>query len=265
MSTPETALSARHELVALLCDIRLQLKQLQIAQTQLDEVDQAMTAASADQTQFASFTRTRNTKEKRMVPSAFHSTICGTCAHICHYKCGLEKISQKGSNQFIACAAFGGASACRECPGRCSFTDHFHDSKVFEEHDKTLEEVITDIKAKYDLAVDAYGKAQSQQGGLAAARQAVESGIAALVLRVQDACGRIRQHCHGFDLAAELAVTIRQLEGDRDKLVNLKAIEIAQTLIEAVKTIVDPERAGTGAGAPEEDRGRTSVAASSPV
>ncbi len=218
--------------------MRLQMKQLQDAQTQLDEVETAMKTASADQSQFASFTRTRTTKEKRMVPAAFHSTICGTCAHICHYQCGLSKISQKGSNQFKECNAFGGASNCRICPRSCSYTDHFHDCKGFVEEHTTLEEVIEDIKAKYDHAVDAYAKAQSQHGGLAAARLAVESGVTALMQRVQDSCSSIRQQCRDYNFAVELSVTIRQLEGDRDKLSNLKAIEITQRFIETVKVIV---------------------------
>jgi hypothetical protein len=230
---------SRDELAAALCDMRLQLRQLQDAQTQLDEVEKAMTAAAADKSQFASFTRTKTTKEKKMVNVPYHSTICGTCTVVCHNNCGLNEISQKGSHQFTQCYAFSGKSNCSCCPGRCSYTDHFHDRKQFVEEEKTLEEVIQDIKAKYDHAVQAYGQAASQQGGLAAARQAVEAGISTLVQNVQDACHNIKRHCSNFNLAAELAVTIRQLEAERDLLDNLKAIETAERFIDTIKSMVD--------------------------
>ena len=248
---------SRDELAASLCDMRLQLKQLQDAQTQLDEVEKAMLATKADQSQFAAYTRTKTTSERKMVDVPYHSTICGTCNVVCHDHCRLEEIGQKGSHQFTQCYAFRGASKCNACPGGCSYTDHFHARKQFVDEQKTLEEVIQDIKAKYDLAVSTYSQAASQQGGLASARQAVEAGIAALVDNVQQACRNIKRHCSNFNLAAELAVTIRQLEAERDLLDNLKAIETAEKFIATVKGIVDALSArGSDAGVYAGAKGR---------
>jgi len=239
----------REKLKAALCDMRLRMGQLQQAHEQIDEVEEAMKAASAEESQFADFTTTRTVKETKMVEVDHHNTICGTCRHVCHDRCGLDEIKERGNPRFKHCVAFKHNENCTRCPGKCSFTDHFHDNKVFVEEERTLDVVLEDIKFRYDAAVQQRDEAQAKIVDLASARQAVEDSIAALVARLEDNCRTIRTHCPQFNLAAELRVVVHQLEGDLQRLDNLKAIETAEGFIKSVRGIIDASVAhGRGTG-----------------
>ena len=249
---------SRDELAAALCDMRLEIRRLQDAQKRLDEIENAMAVAKANKSQFASFTKTTRTIVKKMVDAPYHSTICGTCNFICHEGCNLDEIQEYGSHKFTTCSAFFGGDLCRSCPGQCFYMDHFHDRKRIIDEEISLDEVIEDIKSKYDSAAQAYSQALSQQGGLAAARLAVQAGINSLLLRIQQACHSIKNHCSNFNLALELAVMIRQLETERDLLTNLKAIETANLFIKTIKDIVDTlslKSSSTGVYSKSKERG----------
>jgi hypothetical protein len=198
-----------------------------------------MEAAEADQSQFANFTQTTRQREKKLVDNpSYYSTICGRCVHVCHQQCGLEEIQERGSHKFTSCAAFGGDN-CRICPSTCSYTEHFHDRKLVVEEYKTVDEIIDDIKNKYDLAVDKFGDAVAKQGGLAAARQAVDDGISKLVADVQAKCDKIKSVASNFNLAAELNISIKQLEDEKATLTNLDSIDTAQRFIDTIRNIVN--------------------------
>jgi predicted RNase H-like HicB family nuclease len=158
---------SRDQLKAALCDMKLQMVGLQNAQDELDNIERLMKQAAGDKSQFAKFTKTNHITEKKMVDVPYHSTMCGECNHVCHHQCGLDEIAEKGSNQFTSCAAFGGSgNNCRYCPGKCSYTLHFHDRKNIVEETKTVEEVLDDIKQKFDLATQQYDDAGRKLTGV---------------------------------------------------------------------------------------------------
>lgn len=157
---------SRDELKAALCNMKLQMVGLQNAQDELDNIEKMMKQAEGDKTQFAQFTKTNHITEKKMVDVPYHSTICGECNHVCHQQCGLDEIAEKGSHKFTRCAAFNGNDSCRSCPGKCSYKLHFHDKKNIVEETKTVEEVLDDIKQKYDLATQQYDDAGRKLTGM---------------------------------------------------------------------------------------------------
>lgn len=48
--------------------------------------------------------------------------------------------------------AYRGQNNCRVCEGHCSHTTHYHARKTMQTTDQSLDEVLHDMKAKFDAA-----------------------------------------------------------------------------------------------------------------
>ncbi|PKB93224.1 hypothetical protein RhiirA5_441966, partial [Rhizophagus irregularis] len=69
---------------------------------------------------------------------------------ICHENCGLEFTGGSGTTTFNSCACMGGDGKCTKCG--CDTYSHFHTDTEMKNETKTINEVLEDIKAQYDMA-----------------------------------------------------------------------------------------------------------------
>lgn len=105
--------------------------------------------------------------------------------------------------------------------------------------EKTLEEVLQDMKDKFDQANQQLTSTGSQITDIASAKKLVEDTIDAEIQKLQASCREIMSLCSGFNLAAELELLLRQLETEKTLITNLTARDTAEKFIQTIRTIVD--------------------------
>jgi hypothetical protein len=226
----------RDRIKTILHGVKLNIKNLQDVQIQLDQAEEQSKHAKANASQFSNFTSKRSVTQTQQVDTPYHNTICGNCNHVCHQNCGLSEITTKGSNQFVGCAAFTG-DCCTQCPGKCSYSTHYHARKIITTTTAYVDDILHDVKQKYDAAVKAQQGASVDFSNATSARAGIDAAIRAEVTKLHKSCSEIMARCSGFNLVSELYLTIEQLEKDMAKLRDFKAVADAKQHIDLMKTI----------------------------
>lgn len=90
-------------------DLRVKLSEQEKALKDLEE------KLTRNPSQAAISVRTVSREVYKDEPTVYHNTICLACKNCCHERCGLQRITEDGSEGFKSCAAFGNASVCRRC------------------------------------------------------------------------------------------------------------------------------------------------------
>jgi hypothetical protein len=240
---------SRDKMKQQLHEVLLKIKALQTVQIELEAIERAHKQGTLDSKQYQNYMTTKTIKQIVLVDVDYHSTICRNCNHVCHSHCGLNEITEDGANQFIHCNAFGGQDNCTKCPKACSFTLHYHARKEVSEQESTIEDILTDRKAKYDSAIAATDVAGKKISSVSGALKDVEAAIAKEVAGLKASCETVHKHISGFNLADELSNSVQILKSERSSITNLKSRESADKFIAAITAIVDgfpSEGAGTG-------------------
>jgi len=159
------------------------------------------------------------------------------------------------------------------------------------ETEQTVEELLEDVKLQYDLHGETLQRAQGQRATLEEARDTVTQAVDKLIAQVRDGAEKIKHVCADFNLAHELAISVRQvaclgdppplraiqacqpltlaptvcvcqLKTEQRLLENIAAIEAAERFIGAIEGIVDALQREKGAAPRARPGGRGAVAAS---
>lgn len=102
----------RMKLSAVFHEIKLNISNLQAVQQSIEASNAALDSAKSMAASNKNYKSTEVMKQKVLVDCAQLNTLCSTCTHACHAPCSLSEITEKGSNAFLGCAAFGGGSNC---------------------------------------------------------------------------------------------------------------------------------------------------------
>jgi len=191
-------------------------EQLEVAQQR--ERDLATNAAA-----FKNFTRREETKVMVKRKTPHHNTICSQCDHACHQRCRLQEVTEKGSNHFISCIAIDGTGKCRQCPGKCSHTEHYHAKHIFVEETQTVEKVLEDMKAQFEQATQERHQVALQIDDFNNAKNAIESTMQTIMDTMIATFSNLKQLCSGFNFADELRVTYNQLALEAKKVKSVSA------------------------------------------
>jgi GTP-binding protein EngB required for normal cell division len=203
----------------------------------LDQAELLMKQNSADVNAFSNYIRRTQQTVTELVDASYHSTICSTCNAVCHDGCGLSEISNRGDNAFKGCVAFSGRENCSVGTCRCSYTTHYHGRKTMRTTVKTLETVLTDMKAKYDQAVSGKSSAASMLATLASSRANVEQSQRALGKRMLKECEDIRKICSGFNILDELYVQLDVMRLEASRTHDLRVRDQLHGMIVQVETL----------------------------
>jgi len=188
---------------------------------------------------FADYTQQKTVTSKKLVDAPYHSTICQNCNSVCHDHCGLQEVDHTDPNHFKGCAAMAGSENCSVCEGKCSHTVHYHARKTMTEETQTIEDVLQDIKAKYDLAMQGKNDAEAKVTNVADASALVENAIEAQRQKLFDYCQAIKKLCSGFNLVDELDILIQELETDAKQLTSFNAKKTANDYINSLKALCE--------------------------
>ncbi len=149
---------------------------------------------------FQNYTRQRTEDVVEWTDTDYHNTLCSSCNQVCHERCGLEEIKSAGDCRFTLCYAFRGNSHCQECcseAGRCDHSTHYHARKKPTKSTKTVEDVLLDIKQKYDDAVEGLQRSQADLTKLHDTKKLIEDSIDQNTKDVEDSCETIKSICKG--------------------------------------------------------------------
>lgn len=231
--------SLRFEVKQLLHECEQKVCNLQKVQESLEQSEREAAASSQQAQQNKNYMTQKAIQTTEFVDESFHSTVCRSCNHVCHHRCGLNEISTEGSNAFLNCCAFNGASSCVECPGRCGHQTHYHSRRVPKVVTKSVEDILQPMKAKFDAA----------QKGLQAATAKIKDSaqvkklIVAEMRRAKDAVlaksRQVKEICSQFNFVQELHADIQQLRARALGIRSVAAHDAAMTTITFFEQIAD--------------------------
>lgn len=176
--------------------------------------------------------------ETKLVDAPYHSTLCQSCNFVCHDHCGLSEISQTGDNAFLGCAAMSGNN-CVRCPKKCSYTVHYHAKKTMKETTTTMDEILQDIKQKYDEAQKNQSQTKTNIVSITNSKKVINDAIEQLQKDIDKMCHDLKKICSNFNLVDELNQTIHRLEMEAKALTSIEARRTADDFIKAIKTIAN--------------------------
>jgi predicted GTPase len=234
----KTMRDLKFQIKNMLHESRLQIQKLQQLHDDITKFQTQAQQYGSQAQNFSNFVQTRVEKIVKMVDADYHSTICSTCNYVCHDHCGLEEVTTTGTNHFINCAAMKGEN-CTVCPKRCIHSVHYHSRKKMVEEEKTVEDVLEDIKAKYELSMKNKNEAEKQCTDAASALALIEAAVQKEREDVEAKCKELKKICSGFNLVDELYIHIQQLIAEAKNLTSLEARKKAEEYIESLEIFVD--------------------------
>lgn len=228
----------RNEIKSLLHAARVEVNQIQKMQDEIAAFENGLLQAGNDLVTYNNYTTARVVDKVEIVDAPYHSTLCQNCNHVCHDNCGLDETTIAGAQIFQSCWAITNGS-CTECKHKCSYTAHYHAKKKVEITQETLQDVLADIKAKYDLAATNQNEYQDKITSVADAKKLLENALQQKSDEIKQLCIKLHGICSGFNLAQELSILIKQLEMEASMLKNIDAKQQADAFIRSLKELCD--------------------------
>ncbi|CAF2505528.1 unnamed protein product [Rotaria sp. Silwood2] len=224
----------RNAIKALMHEARLEVSHIQKMQDELAAFEHALKQYKTDEVTYKDYTRERVVETKELVDTKYHSTVCRKCDHVCHDKCGLHETTTHGNRIFQRCWAMSSEGQCFICPGHCLYTEHYHARKTMKVKQQKLQDVLHDIKAKYDLATRNKADFQSRITTTQDAKNMLQRALKQKLEEIKHKCAELRRICSGFNLAQELHALIDQLKAEAVMLRNIEAKQQAEEFIRSL-------------------------------
>ncbi|CAF3820606.1 unnamed protein product [Rotaria sp. Silwood1] len=225
----------RNDIKSMMHKARLEVENIQKMQDEIAALQAGMKGYDDDITKNKDFTQ-KKVAVAQLVDAPYHSTICSECNTVCHDQCGLQETYKKGDQTLSGCACMGANNQCKVCKAHCPYTQHYHAKKTMSKVDQTVDEVLHDIKAKYDAATNNKSMAQQKLTSASAQKQMLENALKQKNDEIKKKCLELKKHCSGFNIVAELNIMIKQLETSKQTIKDLDALRQAETFINSLKT-----------------------------
>ncbi|CAF1290745.1 unnamed protein product [Didymodactylos carnosus] len=223
----------RHDIKSMMHNARLEVENIQKAQDEMAAIQTGIKGFDDDISKNKDFTR-KKVDVAQLVDAPYHSTICSQCNHVCHDHCALQETYTQGHQVLCGCSCMGGANQCRVCEGHCPYTQHYHARKTMSKTQQTVDEVLHDIKAKYDAASTNKNQAQQKLTTISDQKKMLENALIQKNAEIKTKCLELKKHCSGFNIVAELNIMIKQLETSKHNIKDLDALRQAETFINSL-------------------------------
>ncbi|CAF4813992.1 unnamed protein product [Rotaria sp. Silwood1] len=207
-------------------------------QDEIEAFEVVLKQSNDDLVTYKEYSKEREVEKIEIVDAPFHSTLCQNCNYVCHSRCKLDETTTVGSQIFQRCWAISNGN-CRQCTHKCSYTSHYHAKKTVKTSKQKLQDVIAEIKAKYDQAAQNKSDYQKKITSTADAKKMLENALLQKNEEIKQLCIQLRQLCSGFNIAHELHAFIDQLEVEAAILKNIEAKQQANAFIRSLKEFCD--------------------------
>ena len=213
---------------------------MQAIEDKLEENQDRLNGALADQQQYKNFTKKERVEEVQQVATTEHNTLCQTCHHVCHAGCGINFQGKPSGDELAGCACMDSTTkTCRQCPNRCGPASHYHAHYKIVKASKTVEQVLQSIKARYDAAGQAKGAAESQIGTCRGTLALMKQEQARKMDEIKRLCREIQGICRHFQFVDELKSVLDSLEMEKRQLRSTSARQAAEATIRGLKAFID--------------------------
>ncbi|CAF1362766.1 unnamed protein product [Didymodactylos carnosus] len=234
----------RNIIKALMLEAKLEVTNIQKMQDEIASLEQALKRYDEDEGAYQTYTQDTVVDVKEIVDAEYHSTMCSKCDNVCHDHCSLEETTVVGHDIFQGCVAMR-EGQCTQCHLLCGWAEHFHARKTIQIKQQTVEKVLEDIKAKYDMAtqgkIDLSRKTDATEKltTLNDNKQMLKEALKAKNEEIQRECVKIKKICGGFNLVDELYATINLLHMEAKNIKDVNARQQAEEFIQNLTEFCD--------------------------
>ena len=227
----------RNKIKADLHNIKNNIIQLQQTQEEFEAIKAIIASNNNDATMFNTLIQQKQMEYNRLVNTNGRHTTCGKCNRTCHENCSLETISEKGSQRFISCWAFGSGNNCSQCA--CHYSHHYHSSFKVEQYSTNLQQELTDLQQKYQDKNNQLQIDQDKSNKMLHIQHNIDDAIDQMEKNTINNCKVLKKICSGFNFVNELHIMIEQLEQYGETLTTVGARQTSNRIIVSLKDLCD--------------------------
>ncbi|RGB32830.1 hypothetical protein C1646_743705 [Rhizophagus diaphanus] len=151
--------------------------------------------------------------------------------------CQLEFNCEDGSNNFIGCSCMGQDGKCRVCG--CGPSSHYHDNTEMVTETKTIEKVLEDIKAKYDLADENHKRISNHATRFQESFANLQDQADANYDKILQLCTDLSKICSRFNFVDELHANIENMRMDARNIQSIDIRTKAESDIRNLETFIN--------------------------
>ncbi|CAG8600104.1 11759_t:CDS:2 [Rhizophagus irregularis] len=208
---------------------------IQQVQDKLEAAYKALRKTGDQKNSFANYTTTEEITIKKPIQKDTKDTLCTTHMRdgtICHENCQLEVNFESGSSHFIRCSCMGQDGKCRIC-------GHYHDNTEMVTETKTIEKVLEDIKAQYDMADKTHKKISNYAHQFQETFANLQDQANANYDRIFQLCTDLSKICSRFNFVNELHANIENMRMDARNIQSIDLRKNAESDIRKLETFIN--------------------------
>ncbi|CAF1182575.1 unnamed protein product, partial [Didymodactylos carnosus] len=225
----------RNAIKALMHEARLEVSKIQKMQDELAAFEHALKQYKTEEVSYKNYIKERYVETKELVDAKYNSTVCRRCDFVCHDNCGLNETTAHSNQILTRCwAILPQNGCCTQCPQKCFYTEHYHARKKMKISQKKLQDVLYDIKVKYDNASKNKNDFQQKIQSTTDTKKMLEQALKQKNEQLKFKCNELRKICSGFNLAQELYAFIDHLKAESTMLRNVEAKQQAEEFIRSL-------------------------------
>ncbi|PKC02375.1 hypothetical protein RhiirA5_504074 [Rhizophagus irregularis] len=213
---------------------------IQQVQDKLEAAYKALRKTGDQKNSFANYTTTEEITIKKPIQKDTKDTLCTTHMRdgtICHENCQLEVNFESGSSHFIRCSCMGQDGKCRICG--CEPSSHYHDNTEMVTETKTIEKVLEDIKAQYDMADKTHKKISNYAHQFQETFANLQDQANANYDRIFQLCTDLSKICSRFNFVNELHANIENMRMDARNIQSIDLRKNAESDIRKLETFIN--------------------------
>ena len=135
-----------------------------------------------------------------------------------------------------------GTSNCRVC--ECGHDTHFHANKKLVKTKETLEEVLQDVKVKFDRATTQQASLTNSITTFQADTKALRDALQDKENTIRECCRQLQTICKEYNFVAAMTANIWMMEADARTITSVEGRQEADAMIRRIKTLVNNLTAG---------------------
>ena len=224
----------RNRIRELLQKVKLELKKHKNLLAKLEAAQSRERNLATDEAEFTSYTQQGVQMVKSLQKTPYLNLLCRKCDHLCKLNCSQEEIDSFYRNDSVALSAI-----CGLCPNKCSYEDHYLTHHIFVEEEKTMANMLTDMKDQYHKMIEEREKITLQINNYTNAKNAIEKTMQTIVDSLNHNCNRLKQLCSGFNFADELRVVYNQLTMEAKKERTMARQSAVLSSLEVLKQMME--------------------------
>ncbi|CAB4490857.1 hypothetical protein RhiirA1_524305 [Rhizophagus irregularis] len=215
---------------------------IQQIQDKLEAAYKALQKTGDKRNSFSNYTRTKTITVTNPVKMSNNTknTVCTTHQRsgiICHENCGLEFTGGSGTTTFNSCACMGGDGKCTKCG--CDTYSHFHTDTEMKNETKTINEVLEDIKAQYDMADADHKRISNDANQFQKTFADLQAKADGNYNKIRQLCTDLSKICSRFNFVDELHANIKNMKMDAKTIQNSDLRNKAESEIRKLEAYID--------------------------